>query len=131
MIVATLMSPRARHAVVIALLAIACGARGEEVEPVDTDYDRIPMITVMPEYPDKARRERVEGEVQVCFDISREGFPRRVALRRSTHRYFEKPARDAVRRSTWQPIPHPQTVPNIKACRTFRFKLVPVETDAG
>ena len=96
------------------------------VEPFDSDYDRQPVNTVVPEYPKKARRERIEGEVQVCFDISRKGFPRRVAVRRSTHRYFEKTARDAVRRSTWRPIPEGEEVPSIKACRTFRFALVPV-----
>ena len=115
----------------IALLVAVGSARGDAVEPVDSDYDRVPMSTVMPEYPEAARRERIEGEVQVCFDISREGFARRVAIRRSTHRYFEKPARDAVRRSSWRPIPRPEEVPNIKACRTFRFSLVPVEPDAG
>lgn len=100
--------------------------QGDGVEPEDTDYDRMPVNTVVPEYPEKARQERIEGEVQVCFDISRDGFPRRVTVRRSTHRYFEKPARDAVRRSSWRPIPYPQKVPSIKACRTFRFSLVPV-----
>ena len=34
------------------------------VEPVDTDYDRQPLHTVVPEYPEKARRERIEGEVR-------------------------------------------------------------------
>ena len=115
----------------IALLVAVCGVRGDGIEPVDSDYDRVPLSTVMPQYPEAARRERIEGEVQVCFDISREGFPRRVAIRRSTHRYFEKPARDAVRRSSWRPIPRPEKVPNIKACRTFRFTLEPVEPDAG
>lgn len=109
---------------------IACAlpaiAQDSGVEPEDTDYDRMPTNTVVPEYPERARQERIEGEVQVCFDISRQGFPRRVAVRRSTHRYFEKPARDAVRRSAWRPIPHPEKVPNIKACRTFRFTLVPI-----
>ena len=96
------------------------------VEPVDSDYDRQPLHTVVPEYPEKARRERIEGEVQVCFDITREGFPRRIAVRQSSHRYFEKAARKAVRRSTWQPVPKDQGLPAIKACRTFRFALVPV-----
>ncbi len=98
----------------------------DSVEPIDSDYDRMPANTVVPEYPGKARQERIEGEVQVCFDISREGFPRRVTVRQSTHRLFEKPARDAVRRSTWRPVPLGQKVPAIKACRTFRFKLIPV-----
>ena len=99
----------------------------DSVRPIDNDSDRQPVNTMVPVYPEAARRERIEGEVQVCFDISREGFPRRIAVRHSSHRYFEKPARDAVRRSTWKPIPPGEPVPSIKACRTFRFTLVPVQ----
>ena len=113
--------------VLVAGIALAIPVAAEEsVEPVDTDYDRMPANTIVPEYPEKARLERIEGEVQVCFDISREGFPQRVKVRHSTHRYFEKSARDAVRRSTWRPIPHGQKAPGIKGCRTFRFTLEPV-----
>ena len=84
---------------------------------------------MVPEYPEAARRERIEGEVQVCFDITRAGKPRRIAVRRSSHRYFEKPARDAVRRSSWRPVPRPEKVPDIKACRTFRFRLERIPLD--
>lgn len=120
---------RASKALLLGCLGCALGSpviASGVVEPVDTNYDRQPLNTVVPEYPAKARRERIEGEVQVCFDISRKGFPRRIAVRRSTHRYFEKAARDAVRRSTWQPLSPGDTLPAIKACRTFRFALVPV-----
>lgn len=111
-------------------MAIAMPVTAQDsVEPVDTDYDRMPANTMVPEYPRKALLERIEGEVQVCFDISREGFPQRVTVRRSTHRFFEKAARDAVRRSTWRPIPHGEPVPGIKGCRTFRFTLEPVPQD--
>ena len=124
---------RASDALLLGLLAGAAAlpvrAADSGVEPVDTDYDRQPVNTVVPQYPPKARRARIEGEVQVCFDISREGFPRRIAVRRSTHRYFEKPARDAIRRSTWRPVPPGEDVPAIKACRTFRFALVPVSPE--
>jgi TonB family protein len=114
----------------VAGIALAMPAAGQDsVKPVDTDYDRMPANTIIPEYPEKARQERIEGEVQVCFDITREGFPQRVKVRHSTHSYFEKPARDAVRRSTWRPVPHGQEVPGIKACRTFRFTLIPVPLD--
>ena len=110
--------------------AVAWTAAAEEtVEPVDTSYDRQPWNTVIPDYPEKARRERLEGEVQVCFDVSRQGFPRRISVRRSTHRYFEKPARKAVSQSRWRPIPPGEKVPEIKGCRTFRFKLIHVEPD--
>lgn len=114
---------------VVGCILVLPAAAQNGVEPVDTDYDRMPANTIIPEYPEKARIRRIEGEVQVCFDISRDGFPRRVTVRDSTHRFFEKPAIEAVRRSTWRPIPPGENVPNIKACRTFRFNLIPVPPD--
>ena len=114
---------------VLAVVVLPAAAQGGGMEPIDTDYDRSPAVTVVPEYPEKARRERMEGEVQVCFDVSREGFPRRVKVRHSTHRYFEKSALKAVRRSTWRPVPPGTEVPGIKGCRTFRFRLEPIPLD--
>jgi TonB family protein len=113
-------------------LALAAPSVAEVgVEPVDSQTDRVPLKTVIPDYPDTARRDRIEGEVQVCFDISRQGYPRRIAVRSSTHRVFERPAMKAVRKSSWQPLEKDQPLPGIKACRTFRFSLVPVGEDAG
>ena len=117
----------------IACLALAIPALAQEeggpVDTVDSKTERKPVNTIVPEYPEKARRERLEGEVQVCFDITRSGMPRRIAVRRSSHRYFEKAARDAVRRSTWQAVPPDEAVPTIKACRTFRFRLERIPID--
>lgn len=91
--------------------------------------DRTPLYTVVPEYPEKARRERIEGEVQVCFDINREGKTYRLAVRSSTHRIFEKPSLKAIRASTYKPLPKDAVVPGIKSCRTFHFFLEPVAID--
>ncbi len=113
---------------VLCVLTQPVGAQ-QILDPIDTESGRQPINTVVPRYPEAARRERIEGEVQLCFDINRSGYPRRVSIRRSTHRYFNKAARDAVRRSTWAPIPAGEKVPGIKACRTFRFSLVPVAKD--
>ena len=77
-------------------------------------------------YPKKARRDRIEGEVQVCFEITRNGRTRRIAVRKSTHRVFEKPAIRAVRASTYEPLPDDAAMSGIKSCRTFRFTLEPV-----
>lgn len=92
-----------------------------------TDTKRLPSYTVAPEYPRKARRDRVEGEVQVCFDIDRQGRPRRIAVRNSTNRAFEKPSIRAVRASTFRPLKEDEPLQSIKSCRTFRFTLQPVE----
>ena len=71
----------------------------------------------------------IEGDVQVCFNISRDGYPRRIAVRRSTNSLFEKVAMKAVRRSTWQPLADAEELSGIKACRTFRFSLLPREEE--
>ena len=114
-------------AIAAASLVTAVAAAGDGVEQVDSGTDRMPRHTVIPDYPDVARRDRIEGEVQVCFDISRDGHPQRIAVRTSTNRLFEKPARKAVRNSTWVPLEEDEEVSGIKACRTFRFTLVPAE----
>ena len=117
---------------VLLILVTSFVAYGDEpggVAREDSPSDRVPLQTIVPEYPPVARRDRIEGSVQVCFDISRNGYPRRIAVRRSSHRVFEKVAMKAIRRSTWQPLPEGQTPSGIKACRTFRFSLVPVTPD--
>ena len=111
------------------VLALAMTDAPEAIERIDSDTDRIPLHTVIPDYPRIARRDRIEGEVQVCFNITRDGRPTSIAVRRSTNRMFERPARKAVRKSTWVPLASDQPSAGIKACRTFRFSLVPVSQD--
>ncbi|MGI9232802.1 MAG: TonB family protein [Woeseiaceae bacterium] len=90
------------------------------------DPERVPLFTVIPDYPKVARRDRIEGEVQVCFDITRDGRTRRIAVRKSTHRIFEKPTVRAVRVSTYEALSDDAVMSGIKSCRTFRFTLEPV-----
>lgn len=110
----------------IALLLAGAAAADDgntSIRYVDEDSERKPLYTVSPIYPEKARRERIEGEVQVCFEIDRSGRPFRIAVRQSTHRVFEKPSRLAVRASTWVPLGPDEKRTDIKTCRTFRFDL--------
>jgi len=118
-----------RYAIAAALVASTFAAAQDAVEQIDSSTDRVPLHTIVPDYPEVARRDRVEGEVQVCFDITRDGRPQRIAVRNSTNRLFEKPARKAVRDSTWFPLEKGEVDSGLKACRTFRFSLVPVEED--
>ena len=94
---------------------------------VDSISGRMPLQTVAPEYPRKARRDRVEGEVEVCFEIDRKGRPRRIAVRNSTNRTFEKPSIKAVRASSFRPLKDDEELQSIKSCRRFIFSLEPVE----
>ncbi len=115
-----------------ACLLIAGPAATQVVEPPSppVNTERMPKHTIMPDYPKIARRDRIEGEVQVCFDITRDGRTRRIAVRRSTHRIFEKPAIRAVRHSTYEPLPDDARLSGIKSCRTFRFTLEPVVVES-
>ena len=106
----------------VALVVPAFGQSG--VDRIESNMERVPLHTVIPDYPEVARRDRVEGSVQVCFNISRSGYPRRIAVRHSTNRLFEKIAKKAVRQSTWKPLSEGEQESGIKACRTFRFSLV-------
>ncbi len=124
-----------RQLACILLLAAAVPAAAEEGAPVtariiDTALDRKPEHTVAPKYPRDARRDRIEGTVQVCFEIDRKGRPRRVAVRHSTNRVFEKPSIKAVKASTFRPLREGETLPLIKSCRTFIFSLEPAEDPA-
>jgi len=117
--------------VLVGLWACVLMAQDElivEYLPAD-DGERVPVQTVVPLYPEKARRARVEGEVEVCFKVTRDGRTSRVSVRRSTNRVFEKPARDAVKASTYKPLTPDQKMSGIKTCRTFRFHLMPVSIE--
>ena len=124
--------PRGTRVTLCVAGVLACPATfaQEDVEQFDSGGERVPLLTVVPVYPAAARRDRVEGEVQVCFEVTRGGMPRRIAVRKSTYREFEKPSRDAVRRSRWVPLAEGEPLPAIKTCRTFRYSLVPVEETA-
>ena len=115
-----------RLLVLVCLWPVLAAAQDPEVTHyTDATGERIPANTVAPVYPNAARNERVEGDVQVCFHVDREGRPFRIAVRTSTNRVFEKPAIRAVRASRYQPVPDELEVPAIKTCRTFRFRLEP------
>lgn len=113
------------------LLWLLSAAAGEPAvsHVEDQGLERVPLNTVAPVYPAVARRERIEGDVQVCFNVDREGRPYRIAVRTSSNRVFEKPAIRAIRASRYQPLPADQPVPSIKTCRTFRFRLESVPAD--
>ena len=82
-------------------------------------------MQVVPE----AVRDRIEGDVKVCFEVDRKGRPFRIAVRESTHRIFESVARNAVRASLFEPLGPDEKISGIKACRTFRFRLEPMRPD--
>ena len=109
---------------VVSVFGLPASTMAQSVdEPVVSEIERVPLHTVVPEYPKEARRDRIEGEVEVCFNVDRKGRPSRIGVRRSTHRVFEKAAIRAVRASRYIPLKRSEPVPSIKTCRTFSFSL--------
>ncbi len=126
------MTSRALPGAALCLLLIAATPRAQELDVTHLGADsgdRKPLHTLVPIYPERARRERLEGDVEVCFNVDRKGRTSRVRVRRSTHRVFEKPAVLAVRASSYEPLPEGTKLSGIKTCRTFRFRLTPVEIE--
>ena len=114
---------------IVLLAANAVAGGGGATHLQGNGHERVPLNTVAPAYPDVARRKRIEGDVQVCFNVDREGRPYRIAVRASTNRVFEKAAIRAIRASRYQPVPDDREVPAIKTCRTFRFRLESTAAD--
>ena len=119
-------APWALGALLFCTGAAGAGAEEQDSFIAEDSGQRRPLHTVVPVYPQLARRERVEGDVQVCFNVDREGKPYRVKVRSSTNRIFEEPALVAARASTFEPLPPGIRLSGIKTCRTFRFRLDPV-----
>lgn len=92
----------------------------------DSSTDRVPLVTAFPKYPSIARRDRIEGEAVVCFRIDVDGSIRRPSIEHSTHKIFEKPAMNAIRRSSFEPLAEGESVSMSRICRTYRFRLDPV-----
>lgn len=122
---------------VIGLAAVTLSTAAALSEPIaitryiDEDVDRVPTHTVAPEYPRIARRDRIEGEVRVCYHIDKKGRPYRVGVRDSTHRIFERPAMRAIKASSYRPLKSGEKTSGIKTCRTFVFELAPAVADNG
>jgi TonB family protein len=112
---------------VLVAASTAFAQEGSEVTHLmDDSGDRKPLQTMVPVYPQRALEDRIQGEVEVCFNVDREGRTSRIAVRHSSNRIFEKPALLAIRASSYTPLPAGKPLSGIKTCRTFRFLLDPV-----
>lgn len=96
---------------------------------IDSNTDRVPLLTAFPTYPSIARRDRIEGEATVCFMVTKEGRITRVRLKETTHRIFRKPALRAIKKSTFEALGPNQVLARARTCRTYRFRLEPILVD--
>ena len=92
----------------------------------DSSNDRQPAKTAFPKYPSIARRDRIEGEATVCFNIDVRGKVKRATVKSYTHKIFKKPALRSARKSSFEPLRPDQVLARTKTCRTYRFRLDPI-----
>ena len=95
----------------------------------DSLTDRQPASTSFPNYPSIARRDRIEGDATVCFKIDARGRVKSAGVTEYSHKIFRRPALRAARASSFEPLAPGQVLAKAKACRTYRFRLEPVEKD--
>ena len=96
---------------------------------IDTSTDRVPALTAFPKYPSVARRDRIEGEATVCFKIKANGKISRPVVTDYSHKIFSRPALRAIKKSTFEPLAPGQILATARTCRTYRFRLDPIEKD--
>ena len=120
------------RAVIAGTLLAACAlpAGAQQTTTVthfmDSNTDRVPLLTAFPTYPSIARRDRIEGHATVCFMIRKDGRIRKVEVKKASHRIFRRPALRAIKKSTFEPLAPNQVLATAKTCRTYRFKLEPI-----
>ncbi len=118
--------------VTLLLHAISVSAQEETTTVthfLDSNTDRVPLLTAFPTYPSIARRDRIEGEATVCFMVTKEGRITRARLREATHKIFKRPALRAIKKSSFEPLAPHQLLARARTCRTYRFRLEPVLVD--
>jgi TonB family protein len=93
---------------------------------LDSNTDRVPLLTSFPSYPSIARRDRIEGQATVCFKIGKDGRISRARLKDSSHKIFKKPVLRAIKKSTFEPLGPYQILATARTCRTYRFRLEPI-----
>jgi TonB family protein len=132
----TMRTSRRNNAAALSLLMVVLSAIPALADPddegdrqshiIDSSTERMPEVTAFPKYPLIARRDRIEGEVTVCFRIDSSGRIRDASIVSSTHKIFRKPALRAIKESSFEPLPEGEEWSAEKVCRTYRFRLDPV-----
>ena len=93
---------------------------------LDSVTDRVPSTTAFPKYPSIARRDRIEGDATVCFMIRADGRISRPIVTTYSHKIFAKPALQAIKSSSFEPLAPGQVLKTSRTCRIYRFRLDPI-----
>lgn len=98
----------------------------------ETTTDRRAMVSSSPKYPTKARNERIEGDVTVCYTIDARGKVRRPYVKKTSDRVFNRAAVRAAKAIIYEAAAPGASNDRAPACSTYRFRLQPDSaSDAG
>jgi periplasmic protein TonB len=101
--------------------------RQPEPSPNDFGQSNSPLVDVMyvkPVYPADAVARGLEGFVTVGFDVTELGTVTNIRVLESSHRVFEKPAREAALRSKFRPrVVDGVAMATTGIVRRYRFEL--------
>lgn len=111
----------------VAADSLAQTSNGASLRIAALKSERIPLNTAVPEYPEDARRERLEGEATVCFSVDERGEVVRPRISSVTDRIFRKPTLSAIRASTYRPLEPGAPESPFETCRTYRYRLSSLE----
>lgn len=109
---------RPQHIVTVLLLTFAASSAAQ-----NATAERRALTTPLPHYPDKALRERLEGNVQVCYIVDINGHIHRPRVHSTSHRWFNRAAIRAARGLRYEPAPPGAANGRTNLCSTFRFRL--------
>ena len=125
----TVRPERAVRYTLIACIFAAVSALADHSVVTNT-AERRPMSSSSPTYPEKARNERREGDVTVCYTITAEGKVRRPYVHESSDRVFNRSAVRAAKEIVYEPAAPGAANTRAPACSTFRFRLQPLNEAA-
>lgn len=117
-----------RQTSVCALAAALCLSAAAIEHPAATP-ERRALVSSTPQYPVKARNQRVEGDVTVCYTIDARGKVRRPYVKKTSNRVFNQAALRAARAIVYEAAAPDAANERAPACSTYRFRLQPQDQD--
>lgn len=122
-----------RKAAICLMLIGGCSANGALADNgiVTNTAERRALSSSSPTYPEKARNERREGDVTVCYTITAEGKVRRPYVHASSDRVFNRAAVRAAKEIVYEAAVPGAANMRAPGCSTFRFRLQPLREDGN
>jgi protein TonB len=95
----------------------------EVFEIYNLDEPPQPIVQVQPEYPEKAKKAKLEGKVIVAVVVDENGDVIDASIHHSTNPIFNDAALEAAKKMKFKPAKHKDTPVKVRVLIPFVFKL--------